>query len=117
MAAVSPTLYPGRVLLWTGLADVTLDLAGRADLRALRVLAELATGSSLPQQVPALVQLHLQVTQQRVLLGAVDRAGLDLLAQGVLLVHQRPDLVQQSGVVHGLLLRLGSRVEANPAGT
>ena len=68
------------------LLDVALDLGRRAHLGAGRVLAELATGLALPQQVPTLVQLHLERLQPGALLGAVDLTGLGLLAQGMLLV-------------------------------
>src|SRR4051794_34522160 len=81
---------------------VALDLARRPDLRRSLVLAELAAGAALAQQVPTLVQLHLEVAQPRVFLGAVNGAGLHLFAQRVLLVDEGVDLLEQSGVVHGV---------------
>src|SRR4029078_2253644 len=88
-----------------GLLAVALDLAGRPDVRALRVLAALTASPSLTQQVPALVQLDLELAQPRLLVGAGVPARLGLLAQRMLLVDEGVDLVKQSGVVHGALLR------------
>ena len=50
-------------------------------MRLRRVAAELAQRAALPQQVPALVELHLDGLQPLVLLGLVDVLVLKLVAQ------------------------------------
>ena len=76
-----------------------LDYGFRADLRLVRVLAELAPGSPLPQQVPELVELYLDLLELRVVVGR-HVAGFALFEQPVLLVHELADVIQHFSIVH-----------------
>src|SRR5258706_10461292 len=83
-------------------ADVLLDDLRRAQVRVGRVVPGLARGAALAQQVPALIELHLQLLQ--VLLLAVGE--LVLLEQPVLLGDELLDMAQRGsflpgGVFHG----------------
>ncbi|KWX24594.1 hypothetical protein AFM11_07895 [Mycolicibacterium wolinskyi] len=60
---------------------VALDFIGRADLGLPRVLAGLPQGPALPQQVPALVQRHLQRLQSPMLFVLVDLPTLQFGAK------------------------------------
>src|SRR5690242_21790507 len=64
------------------LLQVSLNLAHRARLRVVGIATELAPGLSLPQQVPALVELLLELSTALCGVAALQR---------VLLVHQRLD--------------------------
>jgi len=63
-------------------------------LRPVGVLAELAAGASLTQQVPALVE-HLLEVLEAVGIGSFGRAS-----ERVLLVHEGPYAIENAGVVH-----------------
>ena len=77
-------------------AEVALDLVRRTHLSFPRVAAGLPQGPALPQQVPALVELHLEGFQPspvlrtwvRLLLGCVDLAVLQLVPQFLFLGDQ-----------------------------
>jgi len=67
---------------------VPLDNRGRPDGRAVRILAELAAGSPLPQKVPALIQLDSNLVETNpVLIRQVI-----LAVQPLLLVNERLNL-------------------------
>ena len=72
-------------------ALVALDGPGVTDLGGVGVLPELLLGLPLTEEVPALVQLDLQVAQPGMLLGRRDLVGGQLVAQGVLLVDEVGD--------------------------
>src|SRR5574341_529619 len=69
---------------------VALDRARVAEDRLVRVLAVLAAGAPLPEQVPALVELHLDGPQSLRVARGEALADVRLL-QMVLLVHQLGD--------------------------
>src|SRR5215207_9748569 len=85
---------------------VALHDLGRAHLGLVGIVAHLATGPPLAEQIPALVERHLDVAQprRRVRFGAlITQAALEL----VLLVDQRTDPLDHICVVHASLRRLG----------
>src|SRR5262245_2752994 len=69
---------------------VVLDDIGRPDLRLIGIAAELAQRPSLPQQIPALIELHAQRLEPRVRLVVAFLLGVQL----VLLVHELLDPVE-----------------------
>src|SRR5258708_25176243 len=82
------------------LAFVVLDHAAGAHLRLVWVLAELASGPSLAQQIPALVQPRLQVVQARLFFGAQPVLLLCGPQERVLFVHHAVDVLQDLVVSH-----------------
>src|SRR5262245_59034045 len=76
-------------------AEVALDLADRADLGVIRVLAGSRAGSTLPQQIPALVELLFQGGQLSLFLVGGQLASPESLAQGVLSIDQITDALEQ----------------------
>src|SRR5205807_7892258 len=84
----------------SGLLLVALDLSDRASCRLVRVLAELAAGPPLPQQVPALIEPFFGGPQPFALLRAAQLARGELLAELVLGLNEVPDLSQDLHVVH-----------------
>ena len=64
-------------------ADVLFSDLGAADMRLRRIAAELAQGTPLPQQIPALVELHLECAEAPNLLGSeltvLEESMLDLM--------------------------------------
>lgn len=74
--------------------QVALDLVGRTHLGLPRIAARLPLGPALPQQIPALIELHLDGPEPFVLLGLVDLAVLKLRPEFLLLGHQLVDLVE-----------------------
>ena len=77
-----------------------VDLASRPRRRLVRVLAELAAGPPLPQQVPALVQRLLGGPQPLALLLAGQLAGRELPTELMLGVDQLVDVSHDLLVVH-----------------
>jgi hypothetical protein len=49
-------------------AEITLDFAGGADVRSRRVVARVTKSLTLPQHIPALVELHFELLQPGALL-------------------------------------------------
>jgi hypothetical protein len=84
--------------------SVVLDLLHAAHLDVVGVLAELAPGPALTQQVPALVQRPLKGHQLFALGVAGQLTPLELGAQLVLPIDQGRDLVQDLVFVHLFLL-------------
>ena len=80
-----------------GLLQVALDLGLAANLRLAGILPELAAGTALAQQVPALVEIPLDVSQAGALLVGQWRP---LFAQVVLLRDKFPHAIQDTSVVH-----------------
>src|SRR5437870_1494111 len=76
---------------------VALDDVRRPDFRAIGVLAELAQRASLPQEIPALVELDLELTQALALLVGLRAPGVERM----LLVDEASDMGE-----HGLIVRL-----------
>lgn len=74
--------------------EVALDLVRRTHLGFARVAAGLPKSPALPQQIPALVELHLDGLEPTMLLGLVDLAVLKLGPQILLLGDQPVDLVE-----------------------
>ena len=64
------------------------------------VLAGVAAGPALAEEVPALVELDLELAEPG-LLALVEAAAGGLALQGVLLLDQRADAVHDLLVVHG----------------
>src|SRR4029079_10247371 len=83
-----------RLTAQTRLLLVVLDRLGAADVGVVGVLAVLTLGPALAQQVPALIEHHLDVLE------AVVVTVLALLADRVLLVGERPQLVEDRLIVH-----------------
>src|SRR4029077_2371520 len=81
----------------SGLLAVVLDRALRAHLGDVGVLAELLLGPALAQQVPALVELDLEVGEPGAFVLVVDAR---LRAQLVLLLDQGGDVLQDRRIVH-----------------
>ena len=79
------------------LLQVALDLGLAANLRLAGILPELAAGTALAQQVPALVEIPLDVSQAGALLVGQWRP---LFAQVVLLRDKFPHAIQDTSVVH-----------------
>ena len=79
------------------LTDVALDLARGPHLCVRRIAAALSQCPALPEQIPALVELHLDRLQAPVFLGFVDFVMLQLAAQLLLLgdefVHLKEDVL------------------------
>jgi hypothetical protein len=84
----------------SGILLVPLDLADRTGCRLVRVLAELAAGPPLPQQIPALVERFFGGPQPLMLLRAAQLARGELLTERVLGLDEVPDLTQDLLVVH-----------------
>jgi Regulator of chromosome condensation (RCC1) repeat len=70
------------------------------------VLAGVAAGPALAQQVPALVELDLDLVEAGLLV-LVEAFAAGLALEGVLLFDQGTDTVEDLPVVHGLLRGLG----------
>ncbi len=68
-----------------GSVQVALDLVGGPHRGLGRVATGLAQGAALPQQVPALIELHLEMAQPGVFFGLADLTVLELLAKSLLL--------------------------------
>src|SRR5512133_2040956 len=88
----------------TPLLQVALDRAPGPDPGAVGVLAGVPAGPALAQEVPALVELDLELAQPG-LLALVEPVPGGLALQAVLLLDQRADTVQHLLVVHWGLLR------------
>src|SRR3954470_18404719 len=82
--------FPSRLL------QVALDSRLRPGLRLVGVLVVLALGPPLAEQVPALVQVGLELTDT----GALLLGVLGGLAELVLLVDQRVDAAEDVVLVH-----------------
>ena len=78
----------------TGLLQILLDFVDRPRSAAARILAELAPGPPLPQQVPALVEFDLDPAQPIMLLRLGDVAALQPRPQVFLLGDQVADACQ-----------------------
>src|SRR5258705_13149895 len=83
-----------RVLLAVALDDVR-----GADLGFGRIAPVFTPGAPLAQQVPALVERDLELTQSG-LVGILRRARLELALELVLLLDQRVDPGDHVGVIH-----------------
>src|SRR6185295_2965463 len=86
--------------------EVALDGAFGPDVGGVGVLAGVAAGSALAQQVPALVELDLDLVEAGLLV-LVEAFAAGLALEGVLLFDQGTDTVEDLPVVHGLLRGLG----------
>jgi hypothetical protein len=84
------------------LLQVTLDRALRADVGGVGVLAGVAAGAALAEEVPALVELDLDLVEAGLLVVVEAFAG-GLAFEGVLLLDEGADAVEDLLVVHGLL--------------
>jgi phytoene dehydrogenase-like protein len=96
------------------LLQVTLYLGHRAGCRLAGVLAELAPGAALAQQVPALVERLLGGSQPRALLGAGQLARGKLGAQIVLSLDQLINVAEDLLVVH--VTTVGGQSDPRSAG-
>jgi len=76
------------------LAQVTLDLFSRSDLRVGRILPGSRAGSTLTQQVPALIELFLERGQPSVFLLVGDLAAAESRSQYVFGLDQLLDTAQ-----------------------
>ena len=83
------------------LLEVVLHLVDRSHLRGRCVLAELAFGLSLAQQVPALVELRLDLAPPRLPLISRFAVAGELMLLGDQLADPREDVV-----IHGASMRL-----------
>src|SRR3954452_24895496 len=89
-----------------GSAQVLLDDLARARARIVGALAELSLGVALSQQVPALVELGLHLTEPGVLFVAADLAGAQPPSQLALFGDELGDVPPERLVVcHGTSLR------------
>src|SRR5262249_48786786 len=79
-------------------ADVALDGADIARLCTVRILAELALGAPLAQQVPALIELLAEGLEA---IGVLLRSGRGVRAQSLFLVDERGNAVENRLIVHG----------------
>ena len=84
---------PGRLL------PVTLDRRLAADLGLVGVESGVAPGPALSEQVPTLVEGHLDVLQAALFLAAQALAGVGVL-ESVFLVDEIADAGEEIGVVH-----------------
>jgi hypothetical protein len=84
------------------LLQVTLDRALRADVGGVGVLAGVAAGSALAEEVPALVELDFDLVEAGLLVVVEAFAG-GLAFEDVLLLDEGADAVEDLLVVHGLL--------------
>lgn len=91
------------------LLEVALDLAGRSSRGVVGVLAELLLRAALTQQVPALVEGHLDLLHLGLLFLAAQLAALSQLAQLVLPVDQRLHPAEDLFVAHNSGLQLGAQ--------
>src|ERR1700728_4873043 len=82
------------------LLQVSLDLIGRPRCRAGRVLAELAPGPALPEQVPALIQRLLGRAQLDMLVLAGQLALGQPVSQLMLGLNQLVNVTEDVLVVH-----------------
>ena len=80
-------------------AQVALDLVGGPHRGLAGIATGLAQGTALPQQVPALIELDLEMAQPRVFLGLADLAVLELVAKRLLLGDELVDPRQCVGVL------------------
>ena len=96
----------------TGLLQILLDFADRSRSAAAGVVAELAPGPSLSQQVPALVQLLLGAPELLVLLLRCQLTSCQPGPQVVLGLDEVVDGTENFLVIHSLVLPRGS---AHPA--
>jgi hypothetical protein len=85
------------------LLQVALDRAFGADGGGVGVLAGVAAGAALAQQVPALVEGDLDLVEAG-LLGLVEAVAGGLALEGVLLLDQGADAAEDLPVVHGASL-------------
>lgn len=81
-------------------ASIVLDLARRPGVRLFGIPTELALRAALSEQVPALVQTHLQFAQPIVFLGTQSGRVRRLRPQRVLLGDQVVDPAENVLVVH-----------------
>ena len=81
------------------LLEVALDGALGADVGAVGVLTGVTAGPALAQQVPALVELDLDIAEAFLLVLVEAFAG-GLALEGVLLLDQGADAVEDLPVVH-----------------
>jgi hypothetical protein len=79
---------------------VALDGPSIADLRGVRVLPELALRLPLAKEVPALVQLDLQLAQASLLVRGRDAVRRQPVSQHVLLVDEVGDALPNAAVGH-----------------
>ena len=84
------------------LLQVTLDRALGADVGVVGILAGVAAGAALAEEVLALVELDPDLVEAGLLLLVETFAG-GLAFEGVLLLDQGADAVEDLLVVHGLL--------------
>jgi hypothetical protein len=93
-----PSFFPNALL------EVALDGALGAGLGVVRVDPELAPGPALAEQVPAPVQLDLEMIEP-LPVGLVEPVAAVLAQQLVLLVDELVDALQGVAVFHGWRLR------------
>ena len=89
------------------LLKVALDGVGVARVGLARILSRASPRTALAQQVPAAVKLDLDLGQARaILFERVAQFGVGLLAgkQGVLLIDERLDAIQDRFVGHRRLI-------------
>src|SRR6187551_801031 len=97
-------LAPAGPLAGQPLLLVALDRLRVANLRCVRILAGVAQRTPLPEQVPALVEAHLDLLEPVVLVRA-EPALADLRVELVLLVDEPLDPVVNLFVCHHTSLR------------
>jgi peptidylprolyl isomerase len=81
-----------------GLVQIAFDFTFGSNARLGGVLAGVTQCAALPQQIPTLIELHLEATQPSVLLGLIDLVVLQLGAEILLLGHQLVDPGENVGV-------------------
>jgi len=79
-------------------AEIALNFAGGADVRSRRVVARVTKSLTLPQQIPALVELHFELLQPGALLFRLDRMLLQLRTELAFLNHQLRDVGMDASV-------------------
>lgn len=83
-------------------AFVALDDVGPPGVGRVGILAELALGATLAQQVPAAIQLDLDPGQPRMLVRGGDLTVGETLTKGMLFVDEAADVLGERSVIgHG----------------
>lgn len=90
-----PLSYEGGPDKLTNSVEITLDHIRRTDFGVVRVFARPAEGVALAEQIPALVELNLDVAELRTLVVGADLSVGDLVTQFFFLRDQVGDLRMQ----------------------
>jgi Family of unknown function (DUF5996) len=93
---------PGLLSTFFYLPGGVVALHGRciAHLGTIWIQAELAAGAALLEQIPTLVQRHLEAVQARLVIVAQTVVFFAFLIESVLIIHELPDLLKNRAIVH-----------------